>query len=411
MSISGISSSVLSLLQAQQAKQQQSAAGSSAGAAGGSSSDSAYQLSLGQQQQTVSDLLSYSAMGKMVKQADSVMAELARDHTNAAIAVDGANRPLVSQHTVDVQQLAAAQAVVSGSAADSDYADFGTGTLTLNLGSVDAQTGVFTAGGQPVTIAITNGTLDGIAAAINGAKAGVTATVEQSGGLYDLRVTGDSTGAANAFTLSGIPALAYDPTGTTVGGMAAVQSAQDALYSVDGGDVQSSPTNTGVVLAPGVAQTFTATGSFQVSAIVGQGGADAPAGKLVQAFDSLLGQLTQMGGDATASDLAKALGQVAGGTFAGKGLADIGISQQADGTLSLDTAKLEAAFGADPSGTSMAINEAAAAFQKVLDGASGQNAPIQTQMQSLVDLLTRGTTLIDYLSGNAGGSSSQSPFG
>jgi flagellar hook-associated protein 2 len=380
MSVSGISSNALTLTQAQTRRQQ--AKDDAQGAP--DRQDSAYEVSLGQRQ-AVSDLFAYGSTGALIRQTDKLMAGLTSHHGASAIAVDGAGRPLARIHSVEVHQLAASQALVSSPAADSDHADFGTGTLKVAFAS-----------GETASIPITDGTLDGIAAAINEADAGLTATVDQDGGLYYLRLTGDATGADSAFSLSGIPALAYDPAATSLGGMEAVQEAQDARFAVDGGELRFSSANT-VDLAPGLAHTLTAIGTHEVSAIAGQDGADSDATRLVRGFDTLLGQLWTMGDDENATDLSEALGRA----LSGLGLDGIGIDQAEDGSLSLDKARLQKAYTADPAGTRTLIRDAAAAIRKVLDGASGQNAPFHSHMRSLIDQLTQGATLIDYL--NAAG--------
>src|SRR3546814_7586707 len=98
----------------------------------------------------------------------------------------------------------------------------------------------FTAGsGTPVYIAIDadHASLDGIASAINAAKAGVTATIVTDSGGARLMLK-SATGAEQAFTLTASagsdPALAAlnvgaGATGTTIG-----TAAQDAVVELDG---------------------------------------------------------------------------------------------------------------------------------------------------------------------------------
>jgi flagellar hook-associated protein 2 len=105
-------------------------------------------------------------------------------------------------------------------------------TFTLTVGSED-----------PVTITVNaNSTLEGVKDAINGADAGLTAQVIDSGvegatDRYKIMVTGQP-GASNAFTLtSSIPAtIDFDTDNTTDDGDPAstLQLAQDASLVVDG---------------------------------------------------------------------------------------------------------------------------------------------------------------------------------
>lgn len=78
-----------------------------------------------------------------------------------------------------------------------------TGTLQIQLGTIDSTTGTFTSSGSAVTVNITDGSLQGIASAINAANAGVTATVTQDAqGNSQLEFSG-AAGASNGFVITG----------------------------------------------------------------------------------------------------------------------------------------------------------------------------------------------------------------
>lgn len=110
------------------------------------------------------------------------------------------------------QQAAAAQkisTVLSGTSSSSTFdptttQEYNKGTLQIQLGAVNTNTGVFTSSGSAVTVNITDGSLQGIANAINGASAGVTASVVQdSSGNFQLSISGNSTGSVNGFQITG----------------------------------------------------------------------------------------------------------------------------------------------------------------------------------------------------------------
>ena len=111
-----------------------------------------------------------------------------------------------------VSQLAGNQAARTTVAVANRTATIGSGSFTLSFGTATTSAGGttmtdFTAGsGTPVTIDVTDASIDGIAAAINAKAAGVTASVvtDASGGAY-LSMKGQS-GAAQAFTLAATPA-------------------------------------------------------------------------------------------------------------------------------------------------------------------------------------------------------------
>lgn len=160
-----------------------------------------------------------------------------------ATALPGAKLSGLSK-SVTVNQLAEAQTARTTTAVSDRTAVIGSGTFTLTFGAATynaagtAMTG-FTAGaGTPVTFSVTNASLDDVAAAINGAGAGVTASVvTDANGSAFLSLKGQ-TGAAQAFTLqvTSKPAgpLAQFNVGPKATGTAIAGEAQDAQLTVDG---------------------------------------------------------------------------------------------------------------------------------------------------------------------------------
>ncbi|WP_341582242.1 flagellar filament capping protein FliD [Marinobacter metalliresistant] len=161
----------------------------------------------------------------------------------ATVSVDPATAGRGS-YSLNVTQLAQAQSVASapGVYTDSDTTTVGTGTLTLNVGGVSAD----------ITVDGSNNTLDGLAAAINEANAGVSAGVVDTGSGFRLVMTADESGQANAIQVSvadddgnqtdtsGLSQFVFD--GTTSNMEETVQ-ARDALMEINGIAVSRS-TNT-----------------------------------------------------------------------------------------------------------------------------------------------------------------------
>ena len=409
MSISSVAnSSILAALQSlttNSSSAQSSASTSNAStssASSGSGSSSAYTLSLGQQQAS-SELLSYSQLGKLINNAEQNFTTIVNSGTQAAI-TDGNGTTMTKQYSVDVQQLASAQSVATGAAAADGLA---TGTLTIQAGAFDAASNSFTAQGSAATVAITDGSLTGIAQAINAAGTGVTAAVVQSDGQSTLQLTGPS-GAANAFTISGIDGLDYDPTDPAASSLTASSAAADAEFTVDGGSQQTSASNSNAAIGMGVVANFTATGTMTVSAPLNVGTIALNAQSLAGTFNDMLDGLSQIG-DTTSKNLTKTLEAVVGESFGGKSLSDIGITQASDGTLSVNATTLQAAFTADPTGTSKVLDQAAAAIKDALAGTAGGGDQVKSQMQALVTSLMQTPSLIDYLnsaSSSSGGTNS-----
>ena len=129
----------------------------------------------------------------------------------SAIAIQGS---LPSNSAVSTPLIAAAQelqTVLTGTNAaatpgfnPSTTQVYQTGTLQIQTGTLDVPGATFSPGGAAITVNVTDGSLQGVATAINAANAGVTASVVQDNvGNYQLQVTGNTKGATNGFTISG----------------------------------------------------------------------------------------------------------------------------------------------------------------------------------------------------------------
>ena len=146
---------------------------------------------------------------------------------------------------------------------------FNTGTLQIQLGTINNQNQTFTPGSAgAVTVNITDGSLNGVASAINAANAGVTAQVVQdSSGNYQIELTGNTAGAADAFVVTGADApggtaqslSTLDYSVTNNANYTTFQAAQDASTG--------SPTSTsGVPLYDNQGNTQTLTLNFTKTA-------------------------------------------------------------------------------------------------------------------------------------------------
>ncbi|MFC7419626.1 flagellar filament capping protein FliD [Iodobacter arcticus] len=168
-------------------------------------------------------------------------------------------------YSLEVSQLAQNQKLTS-TAFSSPNAGIGTGTLTIQFGTVNTQNtdstadDTFTANANVKKAAFSividgkNNTLSGVRDAINNSKnnTGVSASILNDGTGNRLVLTSKETGAENSLKISvsdadgnstdigGLSALAYDPAG--VRNLAETQSAKDAKFKIDGISV-SKPTN------------------------------------------------------------------------------------------------------------------------------------------------------------------------
>jgi flagellar hook-associated protein 2 len=284
-------------------------------------------------------------------------------------AIAGSRIPSTLSSTLQVKQLAQAQTIMSAPVSDTGGA-IGTGTLTLK-----------TAGGSfAITLDSSNDTMAGLAAQINKANAGVTASIVNDGTGSRLVLKG-AVGAANSFSLTpgdgadaGLSAYSYDPAATSGNGMAAAQSAQDATLSLDGVTV-TRPSNTISDLIPGVklslqsvmASPATIGASVPTDAISGS------VNDFVSAYNAVKSTLDAAtasglnGGTAgpfsTNATIRGIMGQMAQLTSTAlvssgpiRTLADLGIRTQNDGTLSVDSTKLASVLASQPDAVANLFN-------------------------------------------------------
>lgn len=320
--------------------------------------------------------------------------------------LSGANLTTLNAR-IEVRQLAAAQTAHAVPAADKT-APVGQGTLTLTLGTATVTSGAMTAftpgAGTPVNITIgaANSSLEGIAAAINAANAGVSASVLTDADGSRLVVKG-ATGADRAFTMTatetpgqeGLAALniGVGATGTTVGSAAA-----DALVAIDGVQLKRD-SNTISDLIPGVkldlasAQpgTIVNVGKTLPTTALTQGVQDfiATYNELYTALRTDLDPVTgSLRTDLAARELKRQLQQltlapIAGGALTN--LAEIGVKTNRDGTLMLDNALLTRALVNHPE----AVEKMFAEPQSGVTGANGLSAALDA-IASVAANATRG---------------------
>jgi flagellar hook-associated protein 2 len=287
-----------------------------------------------------------------------------------ATAISGAKVGNLSS-SITVNALASAQGARSAAVADRS-ATIGTGTLTLKLGTATynstgtAMTDFTATSGASVSINVTDGSLDGIASAINAAKAGVTASViTDADGKAVLSLKG-TTGSAQAFTLQADDA-ASPLSQFNVGPGAATTltgTAANARLTVDGIDVQRS-SNTISDLVSGVKLQLNAVSTGPVSLSITR-----PTSAVAQAVSDFVDTYNQvyasakgltdastgdLKSDTAAKTLLRSLQSLTTKSLVSTSangapttLAQLGVSTNRDGTLSVNTATLNKVMAAFP---------------------------------------------------------------
>ncbi len=272
-------------------------------------------------------------------------------------------------YAVIVTQLAQAHKLISPPQASASTS-LGAGSLTIAV-----------AGGAPVTLAPASNSLNDIRDAINASGLAVSASIVSDGSANGQRlvVSGKDSGLANTVTLTGSGALAafsydpaapvsfgYDGAGNSPTVMSQTQAAQDAQLSIDGVKV-SSATNTVSGAIGGVTLKLTQAANTPLTITVERDATSAKAAVngFVKAWNdlkSLVGtqtawnEATRTGavlhGDSSPASALSQLRTVMSKAVAGAGsfsvLADLGISFQKDGTLSVSDAKLQSAMDNHP---------------------------------------------------------------
>ncbi|VWC60822.1 flagellar hook protein FliD [Burkholderia lata] len=292
-------------------------------------------------------------------------------------------------YTVGVTQIATSQALAS-SGFDGSKA-LGTGTLTLSLGSQSFK----------VPVGSTNNTLSGIAAAINTASdnPGISATVIKGTDGSHLVLSSTKTGSANAISVAvgdvsgdnGLSNLGVKSTADASGGASKIESAnsaaawqqstaaQDAKFTLNG-IASTSASNavsgvlTGVTLNLS-ADAISATGPQTLTVSTDTKAQAATITNFVNLYNTVvktMGALTSFTpganaqgaliGDSTLNTIRNSLASsVALGVPNENGnghtnLMTLGITLEKDGTLKIDSAKLDSALSSNQAGVARLFN-------------------------------------------------------
>lgn len=291
-------------------------------------------------------------------------------------------------YAISVQQLAKSQKMRSDSQASSTTALGQAGELSFQIGS-----------GDPIKVnVVATDTLTDIAAKISRSGGRISAGIINAGGSFRLSLQGLDTGESNSITVTegGSINLGLSKPANLV------EAAQDAKLTVDGLAV-TRPTNSVADAIPGVTLALTKPTTTPATITIGS---DSSALKVklsnfVSAYNDIVNSAHSATGYGTSkasnsvlaadSAMRRSLdkvtslvtGQVAGTSSISpfRSLSAVGLSTSKDGTLSLDSTKLDAALAKDPGAVSRLF---------VTDTASGATGVMKTLADSINDLV--GTT-------------------
>jgi flagellar hook-associated protein 2 len=265
-------------------------------------------------------------------------------------------------YSLEVERLAAAHRLHTGAHGAADA--IGTGTLSLSVGDAT------------FTVEITEGddTLAGIAAMINRAadNVGITASLVNGVDGSRLVLAATQTGAANRIVVAqsggngGLAALEYDPD-NLVTNMIELEAPQDARILINTFAVESA-SNTIADAVPGVSITLLAKNesgeTTDLTVAFDKAGARKKIDNLVKSYNGLLDSLASVSsydassqtagplfGDSGLRNIKAQIRRELGADIGVDGpfrmLSDIGIETELDGKLSINAARLDAAFADD----------------------------------------------------------------
>jgi len=312
---------------------------------------------------------------------------------------------------LEVTQLAQAQSLVSANLVDVS-STVGKGKITLTTKNGDFA----------ITIDDSNNNMIGLARAINQTGAGVTASIVEDTNGARLVLKGN-TGADQWFKLAVDPTaeadlgrFAYDP--NVSGGMTRAQEPKDALLKLDGVTVART-SNSFSDLIEGVKIDLKAAKPGTTVTL----GANRPTTAIKQAVSdfvdtynalkSTLDELTKartgstdagpLHGDTGIRTLRNQLSRMTATVLASGGsystLAEIGVATQRDGTLTVDTTRLDAALTNDPDSVEALLNPGQTSDNPLvkITSAYGRTKPGTYAVTNLVpgDTSTPATGFID----------------
>ena len=299
-------------------------------------------------------------------------------------------------YSVVVNHLATAQKRASDAYASGSTV--GAGTLTVSVGNQSMN----------INVAATD-SISSIATAINQSSSnpGVQATIVNGANGAQLLLTSTKTGVANAFTVSagsgssaGLSALAatLDTAGSN--------EASDASLSIDGIAVSSASNSVSGVLN-GVTLNLAATGSTTLTVSQDSSAATSAVNDFVSAYNSYISTVGTLSsydsssqqagvllGDTTLMSVQRQVNSVLSGSVPGNSigsLAALGITRNADGTLSLDSGKLASALQNSPGAVQdlfAGSNGYATRLNGMLDGFTASNGIIATRTTSIQNQLS-----------------------
>lgn len=294
---------------------------------------------------------------------------------DTAVAVVGGSTAAAGSYSVSVQKLAANQTVVSTTGYTDASTPVGSGTLTLDIGKWDLPPMNFVpqVGRAPVTVPITaTDTLQTLRDKINALGAGVNASIVTDSNGARLSMRSSSSGADNGFRVSvadsdgnnsdasGLSRFAFNPGGGSTQ-MEQKQAASNAEATVNGITVVSASNElSGVVDGMTLRLRKENFGSADIAVTSDRDAVKTAIQGFADAYNTLAKAISEqtkydpgtkvggpLQGDSAATGLQRQLRTLlnvaSGASTTFSRLSDVGLQVQRDGTLKVDSGKLDSA--------------------------------------------------------------------
>jgi len=322
------------------------------------------------------------------KTALSTFASFTASTADTTIATATATTGAVAgTYTLNVTQLAVAQRFESGTfSSTTDTVGSEGDTLIFDFATPDDE-----GNSRSVTITLdsSNNSLTGLRNSINNANMGVTATIVNGTNGPQLIFTGEE-GLDNEITLSGELATQFTEKVSaqnaefTINGIAATSSSNSASGILDGVTI-------GLVKEGTTTLTVAADYSTNITSALND---------FITAYNAANSTMTTMGAYDSTTGTAGALqgnqilrdsqtlvrnllySTTTGGTSAYQTLSDIGVTVGTDGSLSLDSSKLEGALAADSSAVATLVTKIGESYNSSLESTVGYSGKIKIATDS-----------------------------
>lgn len=389
--------------------------------------------------QTAAAGLKPSSTQSATEKFASYSASVADTSIASASAAKGA---VAGSYSLEISSLATAQRLVSPASAftsASTAVNIDEGTLKIEFGQLTPATinpvaaAAYTADAtRELNISISaNASLNDIRDAINTANGGLSATIVNGTNGPQLVLTSLKEGTSNVMKLSGLTgtdagSFNFDPLAPAVNTLsetaAGGRTASNAAFELNG-IASTSSTNTVTGVLDGVTLNLTKTNVGTPTTVTVSQNTTSGLTSALQAFvkayndsNSTMGGLgtynatTKIAGALQGeSSLRTAQGQVRSLLFGTAGdstsayqrLSDIGVSVAKDGTLSLDTTKLNAATTSDFTGVANLVAKVGDNFNNTLEGIVGTTGSLVSATTGVTrmikDLTNRQNVLSDRL--------------